>query len=331
MSFHDLLNLKIHRKTLLRFVVFFTALSLLAYGLYKGGYLSLWVRIDRSYLAWALLFPWLAQILSVVRWRSISKIQSLEGSFVDYLRWYFAGMFANVFLPTSIGGDALKTTLLYKAQSRSAEVDVSLKKWRLWVSGLTVFWDRLIGLVALVTLGLTVGTSLSIAFQFSQKSATWIAFFAALFILALLERLFKIVRRLIYKISQKFPTLTKAIGDAVEQARKKPTAMLWHFMISMVVQALGAFSILCLALGSGFNLGIRESMDLFLFSTLASLLPLTINGVGIRESVFAGYFKWIGLNPMDGVYLGATFTMVHSLVSLSGVIGFLGLGKNKIP
>jgi len=62
-------------------------------------------------------------------------------------------MFANVFLPTSIGGDALKTTLLYKAQSGSSELDVSLKKWQLWVSGLTVFWDRLIGLVALVTLG----------------------------------------------------------------------------------------------------------------------------------------------------------------------------------
>jgi len=112
---------------------------------------------------------------------------------------------------------------------------------------------------------------------------------------------------------------------------KGRSSKIWRFMILLVVQALGVISILCLALGSGFNLGIRESMDLFLFSTLASLLPWTINGVGIRESVFAGYFKWIGLNPMDGVYLGATFTMVHSLVSLFGVIGFLGLGKNKIP
>jgi hypothetical protein len=70
------------------------------------------------------------------------------------------------------------------------------------------------------------------------------------------------------------------------------------------------------------EIGGSEAIDLFVFSALATLIPLSLNGAGLRELVFGWYFQAIGLDPIDGIILGLTFTGAQTLVSLVGAFPF---------
>ncbi len=114
-------------------------------------------RIDWSHAAgalahahWALWAAGLgvylfAQAVSSVRWRMLARVQGLGGSQLRYLGYYFIGMFFNLMLPTSIGGDMLRAWYLTTREGAALS-----KERRREAAVLAVTGDRLNGLVALI-------------------------------------------------------------------------------------------------------------------------------------------------------------------------------------
>ena len=86
-----------------------------------------------------------AQAVSAVRWRMLARVQGFGGSPGRYLAYYFIGMFFNLLLPTSIGGDMVRAVVPGHARG----VGPAREKRRA-AAFLSVFGDRINGLVALV-------------------------------------------------------------------------------------------------------------------------------------------------------------------------------------
>src|SRR5207244_2735510 len=74
-----------------------------------------WARLSAAFAGLRLNF-WLAavglyvltQVVSAVRWQMLSRPLGFEQPLSHYVGFYFIGMFFNLFLPTSVGGDVVR-------------------------------------------------------------------------------------------------------------------------------------------------------------------------------------------------------------------------------
>src|SRR3989442_5320283 len=82
----------------------------------------------------------LSQALSAYKWSRIGRALGFEESLAAYARFYFIGMFFNLFGPSTLGGDLVRALYLGAGHRR-----------RLAIS--SVVFDRASGLVLLVALG----------------------------------------------------------------------------------------------------------------------------------------------------------------------------------
>jgi uncharacterized membrane protein YbhN (UPF0104 family) len=66
-----------------------------------------------------------------------------------------------------------------------------------------------------------------------------------------------------------------------------------------------------------------EYMLLFLVSSLVSVLPVTLGGIGAREIVFLYGSVWLGLPQHMSVTISLMFYLINTVVSLAGIWYFL--------
>jgi uncharacterized protein (TIRG00374 family) len=100
---------------------------------------------DYRWVGAAILAYILVEISAAVRWQILLRVQGIRLNFFRLAALFLIGMFYNQFLPGGTGGDIIKSYLLLKET-------VHYKAGAL----LAVVFDRLIGLVALVTITVTL-------------------------------------------------------------------------------------------------------------------------------------------------------------------------------
>src|SRR5213596_4041773 len=89
----------------------------------------------------------LVEIAAAFRWHVLLKVQKIQLSVPRLIGLFLIGMFYNQFLPGGTGGDIIKSYLLLKETPDHKAGAL-----------LAVVFDRLIGLVALVTITVTLVT-----------------------------------------------------------------------------------------------------------------------------------------------------------------------------
>ena len=82
------------------------------------------------------------QAISTLRWRILLAPVHLSTPYLRLLGFYFTGMFFNLFLPTIVGGDAVKALLLARETGAPARATMS------------VFMERNVGLCALLVVAI---------------------------------------------------------------------------------------------------------------------------------------------------------------------------------
>ena len=196
---------------------------------------------------------------------------------------YYVGMFYNLFLPGGIGGDGYKIYLLNRRYKKPLKPLFQ-----------AILLDRLSGLAALGVLALLLlGFSAYVALlgQWSRWTA-WIAALAVWPIAWWATKRF---------FSDFLPVFT-------------PT-MVWGLGVQLL-QLLCAWAILA---ALGVDERIVDYLTLFLVSSVAAVLPITVGGVGIRELTFLYGLPLIHRAPEEGVTFSLLFFAVTALSSLTGL------------
>ncbi len=102
---------------------------------------------DYWWVGAAIIAYGLVEIAAAVRWQILLRVQQIRLSFPRLTGLFLTGMFYNQFLPGGTGGDIIKSYLLLKETPGHKAGAL-----------LAVVFDRLIGLVALVTITVTLVT-----------------------------------------------------------------------------------------------------------------------------------------------------------------------------
>ena len=237
-------------------------------------------------------------------------------------RLYFIGLFFNNFLPANIGGDAWKIVDLGRQEGKP-----------LAVFGATLL-DRLLGLTALTLLAVLVLVGAALARIPLPQTALLL-----LPVLALLAGL--LAALLSKRIGGRLPELVAKVGlgGQVERVRRvtdefthyRPRVRWLNLLLvfSTGVQLLRVLTHLLVARGLGFDLTGDQAVQLLVLIPMLAIcltLPVTINGIGLRESVSAGLLVWAGLAAPQAVAMEVAAYLVQVVFSLQGGV-LLWLGR----
>jgi uncharacterized membrane protein YbhN (UPF0104 family) len=249
---------------------------------------------------WWVIAAWFAfmisKTLSAFRLNIYFRSLGVQMSEHTNLRLYWLGMFYNLFLPGSIGGDA------YKVMRLSRVHHVSYKKMTA-----AVVLDRFSGLFALVLF-----TSFLWAAVFEGRFySVWVLAGA----IALIPLSYLAIRKF-------FPYFTKCYT---------PT-YLWGLLVQMF-QMVCMFCILK-ALHITDISASYSYLLLFMVSSVVAVLPFTVGGLGGREIVFLWGAQLLNLDVQNAIAASLLFYFVTVLASAVGfpfVFADPLQSKDKIP
>jgi uncharacterized membrane protein YbhN (UPF0104 family) len=266
---------------------------------------------DPMPLAGALALYFIGVILiGALRWRVLLASQGVAAPFRFLLSSYLVATFFNNLLPTNIGGDVfrIKDAARYTASKT--------------LSTAVIFVDRLLGfaaLFALALLALVFGGQL--AGSLPGLTGLWIGLplvtltvltvlvvpEVVAFLLAPVRRLGSawasqrvgVVTDALFRFREQFPALAKAFAVSV---LIQGSIVLFHFLVASAMRI---------------PLPLTYCFLIVPLCLLAQLFP-SINGFGIRESVFVFFFRPLGLGAEQAVSLSFMATGMVVLLSLSG-------------
>jgi glycosyltransferase 2 family protein len=249
---------------------------------------AIWNSIKNAsgwHLLAAFLFYSFSRLLGAERLRLMLRAQPIHISVRENLRFYWVSMFYGMFLPGGIGADAYK--VYYLKKNYTGHSTLSITK--------IMLWDRLIGLGALLLLALL--PALILVFS---------PFWGWLWAPALIIELY--VMR--WAIGYWAPTLI-----AVHQRL---------FWISILIQLAQIASLIFLMEATGIVDHYLQYTLVFLASSLASMLPVSIGGVGIRELTFLYGSQYLGTSEAHSVASGFLFNVLVTALALTGSVFLFG-------
>jgi glycosyltransferase 2 family protein len=244
------------------------------------------------------------QMVATCRWQILARMIGVVGGYLEFLLYFFIGAFTNLFVPGLVGGDAARALYLGRRHHQMGKAVAS------------VVADRGFGLLALIwltvacvaILGRGIFPSAVITPIFLVGAATG-AGYLLMPVLAGLERYAP--RRIASTIAMLSPYLRGRL------------ALIPAIALSLALHLIQVAAQYVLALGLGLNI----PFWMFLLcvpttNTLASL-PLTFNGLGLREGIYVVLFGMVGVGKADAAAMGLLWFGITTFAGLCASVAFI--------
>jgi hypothetical protein len=114
---------------------------------------------------------------------------------------------------------------------------------------------------------------------------------------------------------------------ALARFRDRPAAILGCFGGALVVQGLVVLFYVAVAEALGIPVHASDLAVIVPLSLVVQMLPVSINGFGVREATFSIYFTRIGLPMASGVLLSLVAAAVMMFFSLTGALVYVSRGR----
>jgi uncharacterized protein (TIRG00374 family) len=281
----------------------------------------LWATARTASVAWlaAALVLYFGMILvSAWRWGLLLGAQHLDVPYRRLTASFLVATFFNNFLPSNIGGDVIRIA--------DTAPDAGSKT----LATTVVLLDRGIGLFGLVfvaAIGASLAAHLSRGAEPVSPVVLWAGFASAVVIaspfLLAPDRIARLLRPLHAIHQEWFEERINRFTAALHKFRAAPHVLGACFGGAVLVQAVLIGFYTAIAHAIGLPLSVIHLAILIPVSLVVQMLPVSVNGLGVREAVFGFYFKKIGL-PLDSAillsFLGAALIM---LFSVTGAVTYL--------
>lgn len=244
----------------------------------------------------------LTQVASALRWQMLARPLGFERSLWQYTGFYFIGMYFNLVLPTSVGGDVVRAWYLDGRSGRRLAAFVA------------VFLDRLSGLLVLLTMACVATALCPLELPAWIPWSVWGTTACALAGLSLLPVVAKWNKHARLRANQ----LRSAFA-----ALRQPRIVLITTLLSLAVQAANVLIVWLVGTAIGAGVPAFYYWILVPMISLLTLLPISVNGMGLREKGMAVFLAPLGVGEGTALTLSLLWFAVFSATSLAG--GFVYL------
>jgi uncharacterized membrane protein YbhN (UPF0104 family) len=269
---------------------------------------------DLFYIGVALVVYLLSQFVSALRWIVLSRPLGFKTPLLVLIRYYLVGMFFNLFAPGTVGGDVSRIYYL----ARDGEENLNKKLGGATMhAAVSVFIDRVIGMAVLVWLG---ALGLLLFPQYAVPAAVRHVTYALAGAFLIGGILMPVLRRILP--ADGHPILVK-LRVAVRTYQAHWQAIPQAICLSFLVHFVQAW--IHMVLGWAIQIDIPYSFCIILYPLVGtfSALPVSLNGIGLREGGYLFLFQFIGVGSEKGVAFGLLLFVIVALDSLIGGVLFL--------
>jgi uncharacterized protein (TIRG00374 family) len=254
-----------------------------------GQRTKMWEALHRANYWWVaggILAYLLVEAAAALRWQTLLRVQKINLSLPRVSGLFLIGMFYNQFLPGGTGGDIIKSYLLLKETDKKAG------------ALLAVVFDRLIGLVALVTITVAL---VSLRFDWLWNTPVTVESGAVTPRRLLLLLLFLLGTslsgliasfvisgfNLLRWLPHSFPGREKLIeiSAAYHLYAHHWIATLTAFAASLVAHLATFTTFLCVAYAFRANVSVIDFFAVLPIERTITALPISFAGVGLREQI----------------------------------------------
>jgi len=265
------------------------------------------------YLSIALFITVIIQpFFTIIRWKLLLATNRIAVPFARLSKYHFISIFAQSFLPTSIGGDPVKALYAFREGSKAKVIN-------------SILLARTGGLFSLAVLVL-----IALFFTERNKQLYPIGFYVLTLLTLMVLVLLVVFNKSYYQRLQaigpigRFLSKTK-IGNLIanlavyKDYRVLSLALFYSFFIqiAMIIKSYYVFK----------GLSINVPLSLFFIYIpiiyFATLLPISINGIGIREGLLLYFFKDFINSKSDIASVAIILYVLMFVVASIGGMAFL--------
>jgi len=269
-------------------------------------------QIHHSYLLLGLSDGVLCLLFSCYGWRSVVLAEDIQADLAQLINLYLVGVSFSHFLPTSMGGDAVKA---YYMGRDSGNIPGAASA--VLMSRITSFVGML--LIALPTLAILHA-------QFTDQIVLWFLLLSLLLIAAIFGSVLTVM--FLPRLSSRFlrgkwtqnPVFVKflEVGEALSSTFRRPRSMFSAILFGMLFWGASFLNYYGYALALGLHVPLTFYVIAIPFVSIIAALPISINGFGVREGAFVYLFTMIHVPPTTSLSLAL---LMDAQVLFFGLIG----------
>ncbi|MFZ5876629.1 MAG: lysylphosphatidylglycerol synthase transmembrane domain-containing protein [Nitrospirota bacterium] len=241
------------------------------------------------------------QGLCAWRWLLLARVLNLDGTWSRFVRYYYVGMFFNLFLPTGVGGDVYRC--YYVARSAA--------DWRRAI--ISVLADRGVGFGTMCAIAATA------TLIFGRVSLpSWMAWALAGGMVAL------VVLLAVGLLAARGPLASlRASAPLVIEFFRRPGTLAFVAGLSFLLQGLVVVVTIFNAMALGLDVPLAFYFILIPLIAVATMIPVSLNGLGVREGAFVFFMAQVGVPEAQALSLALLWLVVLTASSAIGGLVWL--------
>ena len=276
-------------------------------------------------LSLAFMMFFLGYLITALRWRMLLSAQGVHARIGFLVQSFMVAIFFNNLLPSTIGGDVVRIYDSWRlGNSRSGAASV-------------VIVDRLTGLLALASYALITVLAarqladlvpalpaLVLGATLAVGGLAWFVFFAP-------RQLYRSLEQYLDRRTTQPWRIIAKIASAFSMFSGRRDLLVRAFGLSLLLQLNVIVHFIIVSRALGIDIPVLAMFTVIPLSIFVTMLPVSINGIGLREGVFVFFFSAYGIDAVEAI---AFAWIALGFVMLQGVIGgilFAARGENKQP
>jgi uncharacterized protein (TIRG00374 family) len=287
----------------------------------------------RLYGLMAFIFYGMALGIGILRWNLLLRAQQVQLSLRETTRLYMIGVFFNLLIPGSVGGDLIKMVYIARAypQKKAAVI-------------LTIVLDRIIGILGLFFIATL---SVILSWNYIQQSSdalklgtltVGVGSIVGILIMGMIAAwphlgqnvvITRFSRTLKEFLPSRFIDQLERISAAFALFGKNLKIMGLTLFLSLGVHLIMGLEVY--TIGKSFheeNVTFKQNLLFTQIANCASAIPITPSGIGSRDLVLSVYLHEAGAAREKTGIIPTMFTLIVMFWSLIGGLYFVAGGKH---
>jgi len=266
--------------------------------------------VNKLFLGAGFAVFFLVYLFGFLRWRMLLSAAGIRTSLKKLISSFSGGVFFSIFLPSTIGGDVVRSADLAGHTRKAKEVIA------------TVLLDRLsgyIGLVFVVLPAILLGRDLVLDRVVFSSVAVIIALLVIILLVLFDSSIYsKITKFLATPGAEEIKEMVKDMHREIHVFRHRRKIIVYNLILSFLAQIITPLSIYFIALSLGVKINFIYFLIFIPIIGAITLLPVAIGGLGLRESLFVVYFAKAGVIKQ--------LALAMSLLSFSFIVAYGAIG-----
>lgn len=246
--------------------------------------------------------------LSNFKWSIMLKAYNAAIPFRELYKMYLTGMFFSMFLPGSYGGDIVRAYRVSKRMGNGVDGVMSVVIERA---------TGLMGLLAILLTALFLVDQSVITYNLRVSIIGSILISVAGFFLLFSRRLMERLSFLFALAGKNNEARIREVCESLYALKKKKVALLVAF-ISVLFQFLVVLTNYMIALSIDVHIPFSYLLLTIPVISLLSMVPVTLNGIGVRDVSYIGFLGAIGVEKESAFSIGLIAFFMGIMMSLYG-------------